>query len=81
MHCFLLLPNNTETPLVGVLVEIVFILFYVHLVEDGRLGGLESVKQAYGMTLAALYICGRIHDHSKESRRGIRMMYTHPNHL
>ena len=55
---FLLFSNSRETPLVGVLVEIVFILFDLHPVEDGRLGGLESVKQAYGIdTLCILYLC------------------------
>ena len=36
--------------------EIVFILFDVHSVEDGRLGGHESVKQAYGMMLTTFCI-------------------------
>ena len=62
MHCFLLFPYSTETPLVGVLVEIVFILFHMHSVEDGRLGGIDSVKQAYGMMLAAFCICVGIDD-------------------
>ena len=56
MCCFLLFPNSTDPPLVGVLEAILFILFNVHSVEDGRLGGLESVKQAYGMMLTAFSI-------------------------
>ena len=63
MHCFLLFPNSTETPLAGVLVEILFVLFNVHSVEDGRLGSLESVKQAYGLMLTAFSICVGACDH------------------
>ena len=59
---FLLFPNSIETPLVGVLVEIAFVLFYVHSVEDGRLGGLESVIEAYGMMISAFCICVGIND-------------------
>ena len=63
MHCFLLFLNSRETPLVGVLVGIVFVLFDVHPVEDGRLGGLESVKPALGMILSSFHTCVGNHDH------------------
>ena len=62
MCCFLLFLDSREAALVGVLVEIVFILFDVCQVEDGSLGGLESVKQAYGMMLSAFCTCIGIHD-------------------
>ena len=60
---FLLFLNSRETPLVGVLVEIAFILSDVCLVEDGRLGGLESVKPASVVTLSSFCTCVGIHDH------------------
>ena len=46
MHQFLLFLNRSsrETLLVGVLVEIVFIIFNMHLVDNGKLDGLESVN-------------------------------------
>ena len=59
---FLLFQNSRETPLVGVVLEIVFLPFDVCQVEDARLGGLESVKQAYGM-LSAFCTCVGSHDH------------------
>ena len=55
-HCLIFL-NSRETPLVGVLVEIVFVIFNVHPVEDGRLGGLESVKPGSRMMLSSSCNC------------------------
>ena len=78
-HCLLFL-NSRDTPLVGELVEIVFILFNVHLAEDGRLGGLESVKPALGMMLSLFCTFVGIHDYSGKEEMH-QTMHLHPNHL